>query len=112
MIIRYNNGQAFEAALLSRTQDSMRIALKGTDDVVELKQIHGVWVSEDCEPVRVDFEWQQQRPVEAVTEADCICSHDLAARLIHLLVSAEDQAPTAVPGARRTTVVPAYQHVI
>jgi hypothetical protein len=58
---------------------------------MELTDIHGTWVSEDCEPLHVEFAWQQKSPAEIVSEADCICSQDLAARLIHLLWVGSDE---------------------
>jgi len=113
MIIRFNNGQASAAILLSKTESVMRVALRGSDDTMELRQIHGVWVSEDhCEPVRVEFARTRQQGTDQVTEADCICSHELAARLIHLLYSGEDDAPATPALARRSGLPTATQHVI
>src|SRR5438128_174740 len=89
MTLRYANGQAIEAVLLSQSEGRMRVVLRGGDDVVELNQINGAWVTDDCEAVQVMFAWE--RPEEApVTEADCICSPELAAKLIRLLKSAEN----------------------
>ena len=33
----------------------MRVAIKDADDAAEFRMIRGVWVSEDCEVVRVEF---------------------------------------------------------
>jgi hypothetical protein len=93
MTIHYTDGKALEAVLLTRTETTIRAAVQGADDVTEYSKINGAWVSEDCEPVRIVFAWQQQKFAETVTEADCICSRELAARLIHLLFS--EEAPTA-----------------
>ena len=112
MIIRYNNGQTFEAALLSRTEDTMRVAARGSEDVLELKQIHGTWITDDCEPVQVEFAWERRKSAAAVTEAECICPRELAARLIHLLVSGEDETRTAGPAARGTMALPSYEQVV
>ena len=51
MTIRYSNGFSFEAILLSRSEEVLRVAIAGSDEVVELTQINGAWISEDCEPV-------------------------------------------------------------
>ncbi|MEI9974836.1 MAG: hypothetical protein WDO73_23970 [Ignavibacteriota bacterium] len=59
---------------------------------MELTDIHGTWVTEDCEPVRVEFAWQGKTRDQLLTEADCICSKDLAARLLHLLWNADEEA--------------------
>jgi hypothetical protein len=40
----------------------------------------------------VQFAWQGKTREQVLTEADCICSHDLAARLIHLLWNADEEA--------------------
>lgn len=85
MTIRYANGQTQEAALLSRTETTLRVALAGADDVTEFALIHGNWISADCEPVEIEFAWQRRQRKPVVTEADCCCTKDLAAHLIHLL---------------------------
>ena len=91
MTIRYANGRTLEAVLLSRTDNTLRVAAKGTEDVQVFSDINGTWVSEDCEPVRIDFEWQRHSRDEAIAEADCICPKDLAARLMYLLFSGSDE---------------------
>lgn len=112
MTIRYSNGQAFKAVLLSQTEDRMRIAVQGSDDVLELRQINGAWISEDCEPAHVEFTWARQSSANDVTEEDCICPPELAARLLHLLFSGENEPETRSPGARRAALLPVYQHVV
>ncbi|HUP04700.1 MAG TPA: hypothetical protein VMU19_11970 [Bryobacteraceae bacterium] len=102
MTIRYTDGRTQEAVLLSRTDTTIRVAAKGTDDVQVFTEINGTWVSEDCEPVRIEFEWQRQASLESIDEADCICSSELANRLLYLLfsgsenVQAEDEAAAPV----------------
>ena len=88
MTIRYANGQTIEAVLLSRAEKTMRVALQGSEDVVTLNDVNGTWVSDECEPVEVRFAWQQAA-AGPVSEADFICSPQLAARLIRLLVTCE-----------------------
>ena len=61
MTIRYNNGHTLEAVLLSRTATTMRIALQGTEDVLELQNINGAWITDECEPVNVDYAWSPRR---------------------------------------------------
>ena len=72
----------------------MRIAIPNSDDSVELKEVNGVWVTDDCEPVQVAFEWQRPAPAP-VAEEDFICSPELAARLIHMLRCPEDDQEQA-----------------
>jgi hypothetical protein len=90
MTIRYSNGRMVEAILLSHTGSSMRVATQDSDEVTEYHEINGAWVSEHGEPVDVRFAWMQNADRPLVTETDCICSHELAARLIRLLFMGED----------------------
>lgn len=95
MFLTYADGSRTEAFLLTRNENTIRVAIPGSDDPLELTDVHGVWVTEDCEPVRVEFAWQGKTREQVITEADCVCSHDLAARLLHLLWNAdEDATPT------------------
>ncbi len=113
MTIRYVNGQILEAVLLSRTETTMRVAIPGCDDSLELSQIHGTWVAEDCEPVRVEFSWTRYGAAQEVTEADCICPDELAARLIHLLYAGGEETLDAyAPLTRNVPVAAAHHHVV
>ena len=91
MTLTFANGTRTHAALLSRSENKMRAAMRGGDDPLELTEISGVWISEDCEPVQVQFAWQKETHSQVVEEADCICSHELASRLIHLLWNGADE---------------------
>jgi hypothetical protein len=90
MTLTYADGRRTDAILLARSENKLRVAIPGCDDPMELTDVNGTWVSEDCEPVRVEFAWQRKTREQAVTEAECLCSHELAARLIHLLWSGEE----------------------
>jgi len=99
MIITYQTGKTIEGILVSRNENTIRVALKGSDDVAEFARVSGTWVSEDCEPVQVRYEWQRQTRKALISVTDCLCSKELAARLIHLLWNgdeAEMQLGTAV----------------
>lgn len=91
MTINYSDGRAVEAVLLTRTETTMRVAMQGTDDVSELSNVNGAWVSADCEPVTIEFAWQRRDRKPTISEADCYCSHELAARLIRLLSTNSSQ---------------------
>jgi hypothetical protein len=98
MTIRYSNGQTIEAVLLSRTENLLRAAARGSEDIVELTQVNGSWITDDCEPVQVTFEWQRQARVEEVSLEECLCSPELAARLMQLLYTSSDEdAPVVTP---------------
>ena len=90
MTLIYADGSRKEAVLLARTESKLRVAIPGADDPLELTNVHGAWVSEECEPVQVEFAWQGKSRERILTEAECVCPHDLAARLIHLLWSGSD----------------------
>jgi hypothetical protein len=74
--------------MLSRTETTLRAAIQDADDVIEFSNINGIWVSEDCEPVRIVFEWQRPNSKRTISEADFACSRELAGRLIHVLSGA------------------------
>ena len=111
MTIRYSNGHTLEAVLLTRTETAMRIALQGSDDVLALQNINGAWITDECEPGNVDYSWSRKSLPDGMSEDDCICSPELAARLLHLLFSGEEQPDTKNPAAR-PTALPVYQHVV
>jgi hypothetical protein len=96
MIIKYWDGRTMEGFLLSRHENSMRVALEGSQDVLEFTEVRGNWVTENLEPVEIAFEWQRQpNAAKVLTDAECICAKDLAARLVRLLHtdSNEDAKP-------------------
>jgi hypothetical protein len=107
MTITYANGQKMTAALVVRTDNRIRVVLEGQDDITEFTQIGSAWVSEDCEPVQIEF-GSQKRSALAYEEEDLVCSKDLAARLIHLLRNpAEDEELSVSPMAKPLNSVPA-----
>jgi hypothetical protein len=92
MKIRYADGRTIEGITLSRTANTMRIAVEGSEDAAEFINVHGTWISEDCEPVTIEYGPRRNAPA-TLSEADCICPRALAAVLIDLLLtdSAEDE---------------------
>jgi hypothetical protein len=91
MIITYQNGRTIEGIILSEDHSAMRIAVTGSDDVVELVNLSGHWISEDSQPVQIQSSWDRSPRKEMVSEADCICPKETAARLIHLLLSGSNE---------------------
>lgn len=112
MTIRYNNGRELEAVLLSKTEDSMRIALQGYEDVLTLKQINGTWITDECEPVQVEFAWRRHSLLDEISEDECICSPDLAARLLRLLFAGENEPQTKNRAVGRAAHLPVHLHVV
>ena len=84
MTIRNLDRRTDEALLLPRAETSNPIITK-VEDMVEFSNIFGNWASQDRKPVQTDFAWHLHDQKLTVSEADCICSRELAARLIHLL---------------------------
>lgn len=103
MTIKYSDGRTVEAVLLSRTETTLRVAIEGADDAMEVSDVNGTWVSTDCEPVSIEFAWQRHDRKKTISVDDCCCSHELAARLIHLLFtgSNEDEVEMSDPGELR-----------
>ena len=85
MFITFSDGQRIEGVIYSHSGNTLRVALKGGDDLVDFRLISGQWVSENCEPVEIEFAWRRSPANEVVTEADCICSAELASRLVQSL---------------------------
>ena len=84
MKIRYQNGTAVEALTLFRTEAMMRVAVVGREDVMELTRIHGVWITDDCEPVTMETAIEYQN-AGSESDDDFICPRELAEHLVSLL---------------------------
>jgi hypothetical protein len=89
MTITYPDGTTVQAILLSRSADTLRVAVTGDDDLRSFTLLKNTWISESCEPVTIGFEWQTVRHGASQTESECVCSKQLASRLIAHLVSPE-----------------------
>jgi hypothetical protein len=61
--IYYNNGRVLQGVVLTFGDRLVRVAVKGSDDTSEFRLVNQVWVSEDCEVVRLDFA-ESTAPVE------------------------------------------------
>ena len=53
--IRYNNGRVLLGIVLAFGDRVVRVAVKDSNDAVEFRLVNEVWVSEDCEVVKLDF---------------------------------------------------------
>lgn len=90
MTIYHRGGASQEATLLTQHNDKIRVAIKGGDDASEFREVRGTWISEDCEPVKIVFEWQKRQSARPCSQEDCICPPELAAELIRLLLAGEN----------------------
>jgi hypothetical protein len=55
IVIQHSDGSSQEGILLSLQGDTVRIAGKGSDDVLEFRLMHNKWISEDCDVVTFAF---------------------------------------------------------
>ncbi|MCX6633292.1 MAG: hypothetical protein NTW28_37325 [Candidatus Solibacter sp.] len=62
--IHYNNGRVLQGVVLAFGDRLVRVAVKGSDDAVEFRLINQVWVSEDCEVVKLELA-DEAAPVES-----------------------------------------------
>ena len=85
--ITYPNGTVLEAIVLSHEENEIRAIAAGCDDVLAFTRIHGTWISEEIEPVAIEFAWQRRGTSPSTSEDDCVCSKGLAARLIAMRLS-------------------------
>jgi hypothetical protein len=89
----------------------MRVAVQGHDDIVVLTRISDVWVSDECDAVQVGCSWAEQVAMTEVTEADCVCSLDLAAHLIHMFYIGGDALHVKGSPALEAHLISAMCHV-
>ena len=85
MTITYLNGTVLEAVVLSHEENAIRAIVPGCDGVLVFTCVHGTWISEEIEPVAIEFAWQRRGTSPASADSACICHKTLAARLIQSL---------------------------
>src|ERR1035438_8604113 len=78
--ITYPNGIILEAIVLSHEENEIRAIVASCDDVLAFTRIHGTWISEEIEPVAIEFAWQRRGISPTPSLAACICPKTLAAR--------------------------------
>ena len=91
MTITYLNGTILKAIPLVYDLHEIRAVAPGSEDVLVFTRIHGTWISEEIEPVTIEFEWLCRAATPVPDEADCVCSKELAAQLIQGLLSGEER---------------------
>ena len=64
--IHYKNGRVLQGIVLAFGDRLVRVAVKDSDDAVEFRLVNHVWVSEDCEVVRLEF----AEPMELVESGE------------------------------------------
>jgi len=92
MTIHRADGTMLQAVLLTRTWDTIRVALAGARDALELVQMGGCWYTEEGQRVRLEEAWGDRVAVPLPHEEDFLCQPQLAAYLIGLL-GTDSQVP-------------------
>ena len=105
MTITYPNRTTLEAVVLSHDDNEIRAIAAGADEVLTLMRIHGVWVSEDLEPVAVRFEWERRREIRVYSECDYVCPKELAAHLIQMLFDDSEEVLNLAYGRQEGTAL-------
>ena len=100
MTIKYANGTMIQAVVVQRDDQRLRVAANGSDDVAEFTCADGTWLSEDRQPVQIEFQWQKRGSKPKFSEKRFICSRKLASRLIRSLVTGSNE-PAAKPALPR-----------
>ena len=95
MTIHRADGHRIEAALLARYQHAVRVAVRGSEDAVEFKEWNGTWISEDCEPVRIEFDWDERANELSSPECAFLCSPERARRVVGVLRRDRETDPLA-----------------
>ena len=86
MTITYSNGTVLQATLLFHDDYAIRAIVEGRDDALYFTRTSGAWMSEELEPVTLEFEWQRRSAAPVYSEDDCICPEDLASKLVAMLL--------------------------
>ena len=110
--IAYRDGRAMEGFVLAGYGNTISVAVRNAGDAALFTCVHGTWISEDCEPVEIRFEWQRHAPGEATSEADCLCSKELAARLIHALVGGDESECDGDASYEQPHYAPLFQRIV
>jgi hypothetical protein len=73
--IHYSNGRVLQGVVLAFGDHVVRVAIKDSGDAAEYRLVNQVWVSEDCEVVRMEFagsdslvKFDDPDPLEAMLE--------------------------------------------
>ena len=86
MTITCPHGTVLEARLLSHQHNEIRAVAAGCDDTMVFTRFHSTWISEELDPVVIEFAWQRRKPFPVTTEDTCVCSKQLANRLVQSLL--------------------------
>jgi len=80
------HGTVLEARLLSHQDNEIRAVAAGCDDTLVFTRFNSTWISEELDPVVIEFAWQRRRTFPVTSEDNCVCSKELANRLVQSLL--------------------------
>jgi hypothetical protein len=83
--LHYQDGRTAEGIILRFSQDVIRLAVRGDEETVVLRNVDGAWISENLELVRLSLGRPQSAVPTSFSEGEFICSPFLASHLIDLL---------------------------
>jgi hypothetical protein len=89
MTITCPDGKASKRFFYRARKSTMRVAVEGAEDAMELSNVRGIWVSDECEPLSIQFAGPRHQAKPALSEDDFCRSHECAARPIHLLFAGD-----------------------
>ena len=87
MTITYSDGTVVEAVLLSRGNNSLCVAVPGDDHARRFTLVNNAWISEGGDPVKIEFAWERRGQCGPPRESECVCSKELASRLVSMLLA-------------------------
>jgi hypothetical protein len=80
------HGTVLEARLLSQQDNEIRAVAAGCDDTLVFTRFNSTWISEHLDPVVIKFAWQRSESSPVGPEDNCVCSKELANRLVQSLL--------------------------
>jgi hypothetical protein len=110
--IIYRDGRSAEGLVLARYGDTLSVAVRDADDAALFTRVHGTWISEECEPVDIQTDWHGHTPKQPVSEGDCICSEELASRLIQRLFNGDESECDEPVNYERSCYAPLSRKVV
>jgi hypothetical protein len=79
----------------------MRVAIRDSDDVAGFREIDGAWFAEDGQPVEIEYAWMRRKSQSIPVAEECVCSQEMASRLVRLLFAGDtrESIPVKVASA-------------
>jgi hypothetical protein len=85
IFVKYKNGKTLEGIVLAMGSQSMRIAIKGSDDAAEYRRVSDRWVSDDCEVVTFELA-EEEFSTENPSEVPAILASEVQPAVLHRIM--------------------------